>query len=411
MASATPISRIETSRTSLALSNLRGVVIVLIVAFHSFAAYIVSQPPSPATFNEPPYVWVAIPIMDPNRWIGFDLICAFLFLYLMQLMFFLSGLFVWPSLSRRGDAPFMVRRVYRLGVPFMIGIYLLMPVTYYAAYRTMGVDREWSAFWAQWKALQIWPTGQMWFLWLLLVLDIAATVLLVPSTVDFVTAKISKIVAEPRRLFIVLICASAALFVPLAAIYTPWQWIGFGPFKIQAAFGPQYALYFALGVGVGIGGLERGPLNINGELVQRWPYWVFGSIAAFLVWISPTALIVSGNDRLAGLQIAANLALVIFVGCACFAMLAIVLRFGTKRWPIVNTISENAYGVYFFHYTIAVWLQYVLLDWSFPAIAKGLVVLIGSLLISLAASVLTYQTTSTAVLLVNRLRRRVLKSI
>src|SRR6516225_5495595 len=95
------------SETSLALRNLRGVVIILIVAFHSFSAYIVSQPTGPPPFDNPPYAWRAFPIIDSDRWIGFDLLCAFLFLFLMQLMFFLSGLFVWPSLLRRGWGTFL----------------------------------------------------------------------------------------------------------------------------------------------------------------------------------------------------------------------------------------------------------------------------------------------------------------
>jgi len=116
------------SETSLALRNLRGVVIILIVAFHSFSAYIVSQPTGPPPFDNPPYAWRAFPIIDSERWIGFDLLCAFLFLFLMQLMFFLSGLFVWPSLLHRGWGTFLVRRVLRLGVPFVVGTYLLMPL-------------------------------------------------------------------------------------------------------------------------------------------------------------------------------------------------------------------------------------------------------------------------------------------
>src|SRR5215472_5926487 len=75
-------------KSSLALRNLRGVVIILILAFHSFSAYIVSQPASPGRFDEPPFTWRAFPIVDSERWTGFDLLCAFLFLFLMQLMFF-----------------------------------------------------------------------------------------------------------------------------------------------------------------------------------------------------------------------------------------------------------------------------------------------------------------------------------
>jgi hypothetical protein len=387
------------------------VVIILILAFHSFSAYIVSQPASPERFDEPPYSWRAFPIIDSERWIGFDLLCAFMFLYLMQLMFFLSGLFVWPSLSRRGWRSFLSRRAFRLSVPFVVATYVLMPITFYPVYRVTAVDPTWSAFWEHWTALPISPTGPMWFLWFLLVLDIAAAVLLLRYKA-YISSILNKIILDPIRSFIVLICISAVLYLPLAAIYLPWQWIGYGPFEIQATFAPQYALYFAAGVAVGVYGLERGLLDVNGMLVQRWHYWAFGSIGAFVLWIGPTALIVRGGITLmGGLQIAANLSLVIFVGAACFGMIAMLLRYGTVHWPINDQISENAYGIYFFHYTVAVWLQYALLGIALPAIAKGLFVLVGTLLLSLAASVLTYRIIATVELPLNKLRCFVLKSL
>jgi len=295
------------SKTSLALKNLRGVVIILILVFHSFSAYIVSQPDSPGRFDKPPYTWTAFPIIDSERWIGFDLLCALLFLYLMQLMFFLSGLFVWPSLLRRGWRSFLGRRVFRLGVPFVVGTYLLMPITFYAVYRVTAVDPVWSSFWPRWTALPISPTGPMWFLWFLLVLDIAAAGLLLRSKAHFSNSILNKIILDPIRSFMVLMCVSAMLYLPLAAIYSPWPWIGYGPFEIQATFAPQYALYFAGGVAVGVYGLERGLLNVNGMLVEWWHYWVFGSIAAFVLWIGPTALIVrSGATSIGPLQVAAG---------------------------------------------------------------------------------------------------------
>src|SRR5436853_3792616 len=93
---------ISMSKTSLALHNFRGFAILNVLAFHSFIAYIVSQPAAPLPFDAPPYGWTANPIVDSHRWLGFDLICAFEFLCLMQLMFFVSGVFVWPSLRRKG---------------------------------------------------------------------------------------------------------------------------------------------------------------------------------------------------------------------------------------------------------------------------------------------------------------------
>src|SRR5215470_18864280 len=107
-----------TSRSSLALGNLRAFVILLVLSFHSVLAYLQFLPAAPFPFDSPPYLWRAFPIVDSNRWFGFDLYCAWQDVFLMSLFFFLSGLFVRPSLRRKGTQTFLLDRVLRLGVPF-----------------------------------------------------------------------------------------------------------------------------------------------------------------------------------------------------------------------------------------------------------------------------------------------------
>src|SRR5260370_28277311 len=145
------------SKTSLALHNLRGFVILNVLAFHSFIAYIVSQPASPLPFDSPPYGWTANPIVDSHRWLGFDLICAFEFLCLMQLMFLLSGLFVWPSLRRKGAKTFLHDRLLPVGVPFVLCVSVLMRPPAYPAYRVTAVVPGWSACWSHWSPLRVCP--------------------------------------------------------------------------------------------------------------------------------------------------------------------------------------------------------------------------------------------------------------
>ena len=52
-------------------------------------------------------------------------------------------------------------------------------------------------------------------------------------------------------------------------------------------------------------------------------------------------------------------------------------------------MAENAYGIYFYHYLFVLWLQFALLDVDLPAIAKGLIVLVGTGSLSWLASVAT----------------------
>jgi len=379
------------SKTSLALKNLRGVVILLIVAFHSFVAYITAHPAAPSPFDSPPYAWRGFPIVDSDRWIGFDLFCAFQFLYLMQSMFFLSGLFVWPSLSRRGWTAFLTRRLVRLGVPFVFGAYLLMPIALYPVYRVTAADPSWSAFRSHWAALPFTPSGPLWFLWFLMVLDSASAVLyaLFSRKRDLLLSLFARVLCRPARFFLLVIFVSAAAYLPLSAIYPPWRWIGFGPFEIQPSLAPQYAIYFFAGAAVGALGYEGGLPDLDAVLASRWGRLLLGALAAFTLWIAPTALIVNGTDSNAVLQLSAELGFVLFAATACFSAFALALRFGAARMPILDHISENAYGIYFFHYPVVLWLQYLLLGVALPAIGKGAVVLAFAVILSFGASVVT----------------------
>jgi len=380
------------TKASVPLGNLRGVAILLIVAFHSFSAYLVSQPAQPLAFDLAPYDWRAFPIIDSARWLGFDLFCAFQFLYLMQLMFFLSGLFVWPSLRRRGWRKYLGRRLIRLGVPFMVGAYLLMPVAFYPVYRVTALDPSWSAYWSHWTALPVPTSGPMWFLWVLIVLDIAAVLLfrLAPGARDALAPLFAEGATHPGRFFLVIVGVTAVAYLPLSAVFSPWEWVGFGPFEVQAAFAPQYLLYFLLGLAVGAHGHESGLLDADGRLVCRWAIWVVGSFAAFFVWVIPTALIMKmPGVPVAALRVIGDLGLVTFAAAACFGMTALFLRFAAARWPIITPISEHAYGIYFFHYLFVLWLQFLLLDFALPAIGKGLAVLVGAVILSWAASIVT----------------------
>src|ERR1700689_1256955 len=93
-----PIPKIEEAKASIALDNMRGVVILFVVAFHSAMAYLGFLSSSAFSFDQPPYSWRAFPMIDSHRWFGLDIFCAWQDVYLMSLFFFLSALFTWPSL-------------------------------------------------------------------------------------------------------------------------------------------------------------------------------------------------------------------------------------------------------------------------------------------------------------------------
>src|SRR6478752_1354827 len=65
---------------------------------------------------------------DNMRWLRFDLVVLFNDSFFMACMYLISGLFVHDSLRRRGASDYMRHRAWRLGIPFLVSIFVLMPI-------------------------------------------------------------------------------------------------------------------------------------------------------------------------------------------------------------------------------------------------------------------------------------------
>ena len=381
-------TRSSMARASLALDNLRALVILLVLSFHSVLAYLNFLPASPFAFDTPPYLWRAFPIVDSQRWFGFELFCAWQDVFLMSLFFFLSGLFVWPSLERKGTLTFLHGRILRLGLPFALVVALLIPLATYPAYLQTAIEPSFTAFWRHWLALPFWPCGPMWFLWLLLAADFAAVRLhnFLPRWADALVRFSSSAGAHPVRYFAGLVVASAVAYVPLALVFTPSAWAAFGPFGFQLSRPLHYAVYFFAGAGIGACGIERGLFAPDGPLVRRWPVWVVAAPGSLLAWMGLTALtmMVAGAPSLI-LQIIDDLSFVLACFSSCFAVLAVVLRFAGRRLPLLDGLKRDAYGMYLVHYVFVVWLQYALLGIELPAVIKAAIAFGGTVLLSRTA--------------------------
>jgi hypothetical protein len=116
---------------NLAVGYLRAFVTLLVVAHHAVLAYCPFVPPAePASLLPQPRWWQGFPVVDSHRWAGWQLFVGFNDMFFMALMFFLSGLFVWTSLERKGTSTFLKDRLLRLGVPFVLAAAVVAPVAY-----------------------------------------------------------------------------------------------------------------------------------------------------------------------------------------------------------------------------------------------------------------------------------------
>ncbi|MBI5265179.1 MAG: acyltransferase [Bradyrhizobium sp.] len=368
---------------------MRAVVIVIVVAFHSVLPYLASQPAQPYPFDAAPYRWIAFPILDRDRWFGFDLFCAWQDVSLMSLMFFLAGLFTPASLARKGTLPYLLERARRIGLPFLLAVGILSPLAYFASFRTTAADPSLEAFWQHWQALPMWPSGPAWFLWQILLLGAvaAALVFFFPGSRSRLGNITHALHDRPLAFCLVLTALSLLAYAPLAMIFGPWDWTFLGPFSFQLSRPLHYSLYFLAGFALGCTPAEKGLLHPEGPLARKWLLWLAAAIATFMLWGGFTSLTMPNwNDSPYAARFAAALAFPIACATGLFGFLAVCLRLFTMRHPALDALSENAYSIYLVHYVPVVWLQYALLGSELPVLAKAATVLACGLAASWAAA-------------------------
>jgi glucans biosynthesis protein C len=373
------------STPSLALNNLRTFAVIIVLAAHSSIAYLGSSPTAPFRFDDPPFRWRSIPIIDNDRWFGFDIFCAHQDTYLIALLFFLSGLFVWPSLAHKGTRIFLRDRVVRIGLPFALTVGLLMPLAHYPIYRVTAVDPGLTAYWQHWLALPFWPSGPPWFLWVLLVFDLGAAALYryARRSGDALGHIVGRLGERPTAFVMVLVVASVLAYVPLALVFTPWTWFHMGPFAFQLARPLLYAVYFLAGLGVGAYGIERGLLSPRGWLARHWTGAGRAAMATFALWLGFAGIAVA-SDGSPSLQVRLLEASSFVLCCAanCIFVLAIFVRFANRHIKVFDALNDNAYGMYLVHYLFSVWLQFALLGLAVIAVVKATIVFSGTLVLS-----------------------------
>ena len=183
-----------------------------------------------------------------------------------------------------------------------------------------------------------------------------------PSLAEALGCFLARLADRPIRFLGYLIGISAAVYIPMAVRFNPLAWTQFGPFAFQTSRVLHYLVYFLTGIAVGAYGIERGILASGGRLVRRWLLW---SVAAVVVFLASSAffimIVTSAKATSVPWQAIADLVFTMTCATTSIAMLAIFLRFVKKSGGILDSLRDNAYGIYLIHYAFVSWLQYVLL--------------------------------------------------
>ncbi len=329
---------------------------------------------------------------DPKYWIGFDVIVLATDSFFMAMFFFLSGLFVWPGLARKGPFGYLRDRLTRLGLPFVICAFTVIPIAYYAIALRQSPDVSFAAFW--WRTITVgpWPSGPIWFLWVLLSFDVVASLLyrLSPTLLDPINGLSLRAAERPAEFFAVMFAITAALYIPGRVYWGAGSWFEFGPFSVQHGRVLLYASYFFFGAGIGLANLDRGLLSPHGKLAKNCPRWMIATLVPYcLMWVLIYIKrgILGNPDRLPDWYEATyGFFFAAFSVAIMFVILGYFLKYKRSGWSILDPMQPEAYGMFLVHYPIVLWLQYWLFDFQLPAIVKALVTFVLTVLFSWAAT-------------------------
>jgi len=355
-----------------AFDYLRTFGVLLVLLHHTVLAYVTFgflNPRDPtATFS---------PIVDAAKWAGFDRIALFNDTFFMPLLFFVSGMFVWRSLQRKGAARFLLGRLTRLGIPFVIGVVVLMPVAFYPTMLEIGLVYGWSqsfgGFWIDSARRGFGPPGPLWFVWLLLVFDCFAALFysLFGRASDGSDPGAVSVLDNSLLFTAGLIGLSFAAYLPMLGAFGAEQWLGIGPFSVQIGRLFLYLLYFGAGVAIGARGLGRGAFRADGPFARRWWAWLLAGLLSY------SGLAVT--FELAPQSSLIGYVLVIMIAFVVVGLTSLFVRSARRSVPILDSLSASSYGIYLTHYLVVIWLQYAVLRIDLPAVAKAAIVFFGAL--------------------------------
>jgi len=375
------------------LDYLKAFIIILVVAHHSSLAYM-----SSASYNYTNYLFSSAPVVDVVRNQWFYYFQAFNDIFFMSLMFFISGIFTFPSLQKKGPWVFLKDRVIRLGIPFLIGVIIIAPVAYYPSYLVTGHQVSFWNYCLGEFFRNGWIPGPAWFLWVLLAFSIVVIPLaqwfsgLLAALHRFSVRQGEGCQAVVVMIFLsLLVCVFASLIRPSPSA-SGWISLG-GPLWIQVNRAGLYFLFFLMGAVIGQRGLSQAKIFGPESFVSRSYVWLLAlALGLFILKVRLSGSPEEGWRAWGGQTMRDTVSSGLFAMICVLTSLGLIgffRRFMNHPSRLMDFFSVNAFLIYLVHYPFVIWIQYFLLPqtaWS--SWAKFCIVFAGALLASALTALL-----------------------
>jgi len=354
------------------IDNIRWTVIAMVVLMHACVTY---SGMGSWFYKEATTLGIAGTLV-------FSIYQIFSQAFFMGLMFFLAGIMIPAAYDRKGFLRFIADRVVRLGVPALVFMLVLDPLT--NVIRTVGTGG--TVNWAVW--LPGWldnvrsgrflsASGPLWFAVALLVFTVVyAVVRLVADLVRGGAPRQRGVIKNlsSRSVHVAVLCLVAIIAVPAFAIRLV-QPLGTSVMNMQLGYFASYVVLFVAGLWAGRNGL------LQAIPVKAGRAWLWLSIGIGL----PTwALLIGFGGALEGRDAlymgglhwqAAGYAVWESFFCVAFSLglLTLYRERANAKNPVTGLLTYTGFGVYTFHTPILVGVSVLLISVTMHPLAKALV--------------------------------------
>jgi glucans biosynthesis protein C len=368
------------------IDNLRWTVIAMVVLVHACVTY---SGIGSWFYKEPAAQDIAARIV-------FALYETFSQAFFMGILFFVAAVFTPGSYDRKGFGKFVGERLLRLGVPTLVFMLILGPLT--GLVRDAGTGRfvSWADSLLRYRQYLasgsfIGESGPLWFTLALLVFSILyATVRLASglargSRVPAVRAELAltpKAVHLAAVLLIVIIAAGSFLVRLVQPIGTSW-------FNLQLCFFPQYVVLFAAGLWAGRRGFLRAVPRAAGMTWLKLAF-VVGVPAWFLLMGLGGVMSPGGEEVITGgmrWQAAGYAAWESFFAVSVsIGLLTLYREKANVRNRGTGLLADGCFGIYVFHAPILVAASMMLKSVALYPLAKAALAAMAVFAVSLAVA-------------------------
>jgi hypothetical protein len=279
--------------------------------------------------------------------------------FFMSLFFFISALFTPSSVDRKGVGKFLTDRLFRLGIPLLLTMFVINPSLLYGiAVYTQATSQGWFDYITAFISRGL-TASHMWFVLALLIFELLY--LLLGNVAIFKPNYFSgKLPSNRQVLGFLVVCTILAFVIRLVYPIGGKNFVG-----LQFGYFGLYMVFYALGI------IASRNNWLNQLSVKRARKWGIAAVAAIplivLAWISLLA-----NPSLFGEFVGGfhwrSFALSAWEAVVCTGLCYFFLSWfknklntSTSFW---GQMAANSYSVYFIHPVIVVGFTILLEQFS-----------------------------------------------